>query len=225
MQAAGSQRQGAGRGAGDPSADHQAVRDPVLAALYKLRYAEHAYTPPRRRLTAWPRENHPEVPRGRRRQRRHELCLRDGGSGSGPAVLTVPPTSVMYSVQMVDVCGNIIPVNIPPAPGTYALIPPGWKGKLPPGLTRVTDPYLIAVLNIRADKFSYNVKDIPRGECIPPNVRMTTLAKYEADHNCCAARLLFSHPGHSPSASRRRKSSRGHAHPDGVPALYPAGCG
>ena len=50
---------------------------------------------------------------------------------------------------------------------------------------------------------SNNVNMIPEATAFRANVRMTTLAKYEADHNAGAHRS--SHPGHSPSASRRRK--------------------
>ena len=52
---------------------------------------------------------------------------------NGPVVLTIPPANVVYSLLVIDLFGNVIPVSIkPPAPGTYALVPPGWKGKLPP---------------------------------------------------------------------------------------------
>ena len=34
-------------------------------------------THPRLQLTAWPHDDQPAVPRGRRHQRRHALCLRD----------------------------------------------------------------------------------------------------------------------------------------------------
>lgn len=36
----------------------------------------------------------------------------------GPVVLTIPPTSVVYSLLVIDLFGNVIPVSIkPPAPG------------------------------------------------------------------------------------------------------------
>ena len=108
----------------------------------------------------------------------------------GPAILTVPPTTATFSVQMADVWGDTIPVNIPTdRPGTYALTPPGFKGTLPPGVTKVTDPYPIAFFNIRADKYHNNVNDIPAATAFRANVRMTTLAKYEADHNAGAVSI------------------------------------
>ena len=66
-----------------------------------------------------------------------------------------------YSLLVVDLFGNVVPVNIkPPTPGTYALVPPGWQGTLPPGVKKVTVPYPVTFWNIRADKYSSTGQDM-----------------------------------------------------------------
>ncbi len=120
---------------------------------------------------------------------------------NGPVVLTIPPTSVVYSLLVIDLFGNVIPVSIkPPAPGTYALVPPGWKGKLPPGLTKVKVPYLTTIWNLRADRFSSAGQDMTaQADAFRRSVRMTTLAQWEADHASGAATILPVVPTFFPS--------------------------
>jgi hypothetical protein len=109
----------------------------------------------------------------------------------GPAILTVPPTTATFSVQSVDIWGDTIPLNISTtSPGTYALVPPGFTGTLPAGLTKVTIPYPVTFFNIRADKYHDNVNEIAQANAFRAGVRLTTLAKYEADHNAGAVEVL-----------------------------------
>ena len=119
----------------------------------------------------------------------------------GPVVLTIPPTNVVYSLLVIDFFGNVIPVSIkPPAPGTYALVPSGWKGKLPPGLKKVTVPYLATIWNIRADRFSSAGQDMTaQADAFRRALRMTTLAQWEADHASGAAKILPVVPTFFPS--------------------------
>jgi hypothetical protein len=119
----------------------------------------------------------------------------------GPTVMTIPPTNVNYSLLVTDLFGDVVPVSIkPPAPGTYALVLPGWKGKLPPGLTKVTVPYLATVWNIRADRFSSAGQDMTtQADAFRRSVRMTTLAQWEADHASGAAKILPVVPTFFPS--------------------------
>jgi hypothetical protein len=120
---------------------------------------------------------------------------------NGPVVLTIPPTSVVYSLLVIDLFGNVIPVSIPAqTPGTYALVPPGWKGTLPAGLTKVQVPYLGTVWNIRADRFTSAGQDMTaQADAFRRAVRMTTLAQWEADHASGASKILPVVPTFFPS--------------------------
>ena len=73
----------------------------------------------------------------------------------GPQIFTIPKTHVTYSLLTLDVFGDAFSTSIQPqTPGTYGLVPAGWKGKLPPGVTRVPVPYPVTTWIIRADKYS-----------------------------------------------------------------------
>jgi hypothetical protein len=61
---------------------------------------------------------------------------------AGPQILTIPKTGVTYSLLTLDVFGDVFKTSIQPqTPGKYGLVPPGWKGTLPPGVTNVEVPY------------------------------------------------------------------------------------
>ena len=51
---------------------------------------------------------------------------------NGPVVVTIPPTTVTYSILALDVWGDVIPGIPAGKPGPYALVLKGWKGTLPP---------------------------------------------------------------------------------------------
>src|SRR5215472_1983581 len=73
----------------------------------------------------------------------------------GPEIFTIPKTDVTYSLLTLDVFGDAFKTNIESqTPGTYGLVPKGWTGKLPPGVTRITVPYPVTTWIIRADKYS-----------------------------------------------------------------------
>ena len=51
--------------------------------------------------------------------------------------------------------GNVLQTNIPSGGyGTYALVPRGYNGSLPPNVTKVEVPYRVTVWLFRADKYS-----------------------------------------------------------------------
>jgi hypothetical protein len=101
----------------------------------------------------------------------------------GPAVMTIPATKVTYSLLALNVFGDAIKTNIKPqTPGTYALVPPGWRGRLPRGLKKVTAPYPVTLWIIRTDKYSSTGKNMTaQATAFRASLHMTTLAKYKAD--------------------------------------------
>jgi hypothetical protein len=101
----------------------------------------------------------------------------------GPLVLTIPPTTVTYSILPLDIFGNTFPVNIPSqTPGHYALVLKGWHGTLPAGVTKITIPYPVTFWNVRADFFSSTGVDMTaQAYAFRAAVRLASLAEYEAN--------------------------------------------
>ena len=110
---------------------------------------------------------------------------------SGPVVVTIPATPDVYSILPLDVFGNTFSTSIQPqTPGTYALVLKGWRGTLPRGVTKVVVPYPVTLWLFRADKYSSTgVNMIAEAAAFRLGLRMTTLAKYEADHNSGAPEI------------------------------------
>ena len=78
----------------------------------------------------------------------------------GPEIFAVPATQVTYSLATMDVFGSAFQTNIQKqTPGTYGLVPPGWHGTLPRGVTKVPVPYPVTVWFIRADKYKASGQD------------------------------------------------------------------
>ena len=102
---------------------------------------------------------------------------------NGPAVLTIPATSVTYSLLVLDMFGERVPVNIKPqTPGTYALVLKGWRGTLPRGVKKVTVPYRYTFWALRADKYSATGQNmIAQANAFRAALHLTTLAQYNAD--------------------------------------------
>jgi hypothetical protein len=109
---------------------------------------------------------------------------------NGPAVLTIPATNVTFSILVLDMFQEVVPVSIPASPGKYLLVSPGWRGTVPAGLTKVTVPYPVTLWNIRADKYSSNVNMIAQAMAFRAALHMTTLADYEADPASGPAKVL-----------------------------------
>jgi hypothetical protein len=120
---------------------------------------------------------------------------------NGPVVLTIPPTKVVYSLLVIDLFGNVLPVSVPAqTPGTYALVPRGFTGKLPAGLTKVTVPYPVTVWNLRADRYSSTgVNTTAQADAFRRALHMTTLAQYEANAAAGPAKILPVVPTFFPS--------------------------
>jgi hypothetical protein len=72
-----------------------------------------------------------------------------------PVILTIPPTTVRYSILMLDPYGDIFDAGIPPqTAGSFALTGPGFTGTVPADVTPIAMPLDFSTLIFRADKFS-----------------------------------------------------------------------
>ncbi len=72
-----------------------------------------------------------------------------------PVILKIPPTTVRYSILMLDPYGDIFDAGIPPqTAGNFALTGPGFTGALPEEVTPIAMPLDFSTLIFRADKFS-----------------------------------------------------------------------
>ncbi len=108
---------------------------------------------------------------------------------AGPQVLTVPSTSDHYSLLMLDVFGNVLSTKVT-SPGTYALVPRGFHGTLPPGLTRVTVPYRLTTWIFRADRYAPDGTNmVKQAKAFRRSLRLTSLAKWKSDRS--AGRTLI----------------------------------
>lgn len=74
---------------------------------------------------------------------------------SQPVMLTVPSTSVHYSVLVLDPYGDVFDSGISTtSPGLYALTGPGFEGPLPKKAIQIKLPLHHMVIIFRADKYS-----------------------------------------------------------------------
>jgi hypothetical protein len=110
----------------------------------------------------------------------------------GPQIFTIPKTDVTYSLLTLDVFGDVFKTNIQPqTPGTYGLVPAGWKGKLPPGVTRVPVPYPVTTWIIRADKYSStNQNQIDQASAFRASLRLASLKTYKKNPKAGATAIL-----------------------------------
>jgi hypothetical protein len=105
---------------------------------------------------------------------------------AGPEILTVPRTSVTFSMNTYDVWGNVFPSGIPTdRPGIYALTLSSWHGTLPPGVTRVDWPFAQTMLSIRADRYARSgsgyVNTIAAAKAFVRGLRLASVSRYEAN--------------------------------------------
>src|SRR5215468_3537251 len=99
----------------------------------------------------------------------------------GPRIFTIPKTDVTYSLLTLDVFGDAFQTSIQPqTPGTYGLVLPGWKGTLPPGVTKITVPYPVTTWIIRADKYSSTGQNqVHQAGVFRHTLRLASLPDYE----------------------------------------------
>ncbi|MES1242173.1 MAG: DUF1214 domain-containing protein [Acidobacteriota bacterium] len=101
-----------------------------------------------------------------------------------PVVLTIPETTVSYSMLMLDPYCDIFQTTIPSATaGTYALIGPGgYTGTLPSGVTAVEMPLNFCVLIFRADKYTSSGQDMmSEAEEFRKALKLQPLSGYTSD--------------------------------------------
>jgi hypothetical protein len=110
----------------------------------------------------------------------------------GPQIFTIPKTDVSYSLLTLDVFGDQFKNNIPPlTAGTYALVPDGYKGTLPHGVTEVPVPYPVTTWIIRADKYSStNQNEVDEATAFRASLRLASLPTYESDPSAGPAKIF-----------------------------------
>jgi hypothetical protein len=97
-----------------------------------------------------------------------------------PVILTIPPTTVRYSILTLDPYGDIFDAGIPPqTAGTFALTGPGFTGTLPAEVTPIAMPLDFSTLIFRADKFSAAGQDqSAQAEAFRMSLTTQTLSDY-----------------------------------------------
>ena len=108
-----------------------------------------------------------------------------------PVVVSVPPTSVVFSVLHLDQFGETF-AGIPSgAPGAYALTSAGWQGTLPSGVTQVPLPYDLSIVIFRADRFGVGGTDTQAAAAqFRSELRLARLSKYTTDPTAGATTLV-----------------------------------
>jgi hypothetical protein len=98
----------------------------------------------------------------------------------GPQIFTIPKPGTTYSLLTLDVWGNVFQTSIPSqGSGTFALVPRGYAGPLPPNTTRVEVPYRETVWIIRADKYSSSGQNlINAARSFRSGLRLASLQDY-----------------------------------------------
>jgi hypothetical protein len=97
-----------------------------------------------------------------------------------PVILKIPPTTVRYSILMLDPYGDIFDAGIPPkTAGTFALTGPGFTGTLPAEVTPIAMPLDFSTLIFRADKFSPAGEDQTKeAQAFRTSLKTQTLSDY-----------------------------------------------
>src|SRR5262249_11772507 len=110
----------------------------------------------------------------------------------GPEIFTIPSTDVTYSLLTLDVFGNVFTTNIKAqTPGTYGLVSKDWKGKLPPGVTKIKVPYPVTTWIIRADKYSSTGQNqVHQAGVFRRTLRLASLPDYESKPRSGATQIV-----------------------------------
>jgi hypothetical protein len=117
-----------------------------------------------------------------------------------PIVLTIPPTSVMYSILTLDAYCNVFDSGIPKqTAGSFALTVPGFSRELPQGVTRVPMLLNFPTVIFRADKFSPTGENqITQAQLFRSSLRLQTLSGYlkhpSEGHTLVLPEVAFSVP-------------------------------
>ncbi|HEX2940499.1 MAG TPA: DUF1214 domain-containing protein [Rhodopila sp.] len=100
-----------------------------------------------------------------------------------PIIVTIPKTSVTYSIVTADPYFEVLPTGIPPqTPGVYGLVGPGFSGQLPAGITPVPLSVDFAMMVFRTDQFSAACEDqTDAAKTFRASLKMQPLSKYLAD--------------------------------------------
>jgi hypothetical protein len=99
-----------------------------------------------------------------------------------PVVVTIPSTTVTYSILTMDAYGDIFTTNmVAGRAGKYALVSKGWKGDLPAGVKKVPVPVDFVILIIRADRFHDGVDQSALANLFRLSLRLANLTKFERD--------------------------------------------
>jgi hypothetical protein len=97
-----------------------------------------------------------------------------------PVVVTVPPTTGVYSILHLDGYGTVFPGIPSRQPGTFLLTAPGWTGTPPPGMSQVSLPYGVSIVIFRADRYAADGQSTQaQAEQFRTDLRMATLTQYE----------------------------------------------
>jgi hypothetical protein len=110
----------------------------------------------------------------------------------GPQIFTVRRTNVVYSLLTLDVWGNVLHTTInSQTPGTYALVPSGWQGTIPRGVTKVEVPYRYTVWIIRADKYASSGQSTTAAAFrFRRSLRLASLSAWEHDRSSGPTNVL-----------------------------------
>jgi len=117
-----------------------------------------------------------------------------------PVILTIPTTSVTYSILTLDAYCNVFDSGIPrQTAGAFALTGPGFSGELPSGVTRIPMPLNFPTLIFRADKFSSTGEnEIAQADLFRSSLRLQTLSGYlthpSEGHTLVLPEVAFSVP-------------------------------
>jgi hypothetical protein len=101
-----------------------------------------------------------------------------------PAMLTIPGTTVSYSILTLDPYGNTYSLLPKQTPGLFALTTAGYDGAIPEGATRIDMPYDHMVLIFRADKYSStNESEEKEARAFRRALMLQPLDKWEENHD------------------------------------------
>jgi hypothetical protein len=103
---------------------------------------------------------------------------------SQPVILTLPSTTVTYSILALDPYGNVLTTTNLAAgtPGTYGFTGPNFTGTLPNGVTQVPMTLDHLILIFRSDQYtSGGVNETQASETFRESIQLQTLSDWQQD--------------------------------------------